>query len=344
MKFLFLIILLSLPVAAQTPAPRPAPPSPPAPVSPPAAEDFALERRANADPAVVVTLCLASGDVVVRGWDRKEVRARAAEGGALALETDGAQPSRRVDVMVNEGQEAELHPGDCGLASGLELSVPRGATVNLRVHEGDVEVSDVAELRVNNLSGDVDARGIARAVEAASMSGDISLADSKGRVRLRTVSGSVEAVNVAPLAAGDAFEASSTSGDVALADVGHARVNGSTISGSVRVSGALARGGVYEFKTISGDVTLAVPADASFRLNAKVVLSGEIVTDFPVRATSVSPNGEGPPAAPAPPRPRHGRPAHAEEPQATRLVGTVGTGDAAVTLSSFSGTLHLKRQ
>jgi len=340
MKFLPLIILLSAaaPVAArQTPAPQPAP-------------QPGVERRAEADAAVNVSLCLSTGVIVVRGWERGEVRARAAGAGSLALETDGGQqPARRVQVLVGDDESASPRPRDCGAAGSVELSVPRGASVNVRVQDGDVVASDVAELRVNSLSGDVDARAVGRSADLSTMSGDISLSDSKGRARLRAVSGSVEATNVAPLAAGDEFEASSTSGEVTLEGVSHARVDGSAISGSVRVAGPLAPGGAYEFKTISGDVTLALPAGASFRLNAKVVLSGEIVTDFPVRAASLSPDGEGPPAPPAPPRPptggpRPGRPVHVETPQGTTLVGTVGTGDAAVSLSSFSGTIHLKRQ
>lgn len=345
MKFLSTLILLLLalaPAAAQGPRPAPAPPVPRA------AEDFALERRVAAAPGVIVSLCLASGDVVVRGWERDEVRARTSEGGALALQTDGGQPARRVEVMADEESEGGPRPGDCGVTNGLELAVPRGATVNLRVQEGDVEVWGVAELTVNNLSGDVDVRGVSRAADVTTMSGDISVAESKGRARLRAVSGSVEALNVAPVAEGDTFEASSTSGDVELDGVRHARVNGSAISGSVRMSGALARGGTYDFKTISGDVTLTLPADSSFSLNAKVVLSGQIVTDFSVRTASTSSSGEDTPSPPSPPdppaRPKHGKRDHPDEPQPTRLVGTVGAGDAAISLSSFSGTLHLKRQ
>jgi DUF4097 and DUF4098 domain-containing protein YvlB len=358
MKFSTLIILLLLacaPAAARQrdPAPRPIPlPGSPAPAPPaPPDEDFVLERRTAADPGVSVSLCLAAGDVVVRGWDRAEVRARGASGGSLVLQTDSGQPARRVEVLVGEGEGARVRPGECGLMSGLELSVPRGASVNLRVHEGDVAVSDVAELTVNNMSGDVEVRGIARGVEVMTMSGDVSLSDSKGRARLRAVSGSVQASNVTPLTEGDTFEASSTSGDVELDGVRHARVSGSTISGNVSMTGALERGGTYEFKSISGDVTLALPADSSFRLNAKVVLSGEIVTDFPVRASSLT-SAEGgpppPPTLPTPPatpgRPRPGPRVHVPPPQPTHLVGTVGTGDAALDLSSFSGTLHLKRQ
>ena len=36
----------------------------------PAAEDFALERRSEAESKAVVSLCLTSGDVIVRGWER----------------------------------------------------------------------------------------------------------------------------------------------------------------------------------------------------------------------------------------------------------------------------------
>jgi DUF4097 and DUF4098 domain-containing protein YvlB len=301
---------------------------------------------------VAVSLCLAAGDVVVRGWDRAEVRARAAEGGSLALQTDSAQPALRVEVLVSEGEGARVRPGECGLTSGLELSVPRGASVKLRVHDGDVSVSDVAELTVNNMSGDVEVRGIARSADVMTMSGDVSLGDSKGRARVRAVSGSVSAVNVTPADSGDTFEASSTSGDVELDNIHHSRVSGSTISGSVRMTGPLARGGTYEFKSISGDVTLAMPADSSFRLNAKVVLSGEIITDFPVRATTITSAEDDPPPTPTPPpapptppgRPRPGRIPAPPPPRPTHLVGTVGAGDATVDLSSFSGTLHLKRQ
>lgn len=356
MKFATVIILLllaSAPAAAQPgrgPAPRPAP----------AAGD-ALERSTPADASVVVSLCLASGDVVVRGWDRAEVRASAGSGGGLELRTDRGQPARRVEVLVSQGEDVPAQPGECGVTDGLELNVPRGAAVSLRVQEGDVAVSDVAELTVNNMSGDVEVRGIARGVEVRTMSGDVSLSDSKGRVRLRVVSGSVLASNVAPLSPTDVFDASSTSGDVELEGVRHSRVSGATISGGVRMTGPLAPGGTYEFKSVSGDVTLALPSDSSFRLDAKVVMSGEIITDFPVRASSLTPEDEAdpptPPASPAPPAPpagQHGRPrpgprvnVPAPPPphmRPTRLVGTVGAGDAAVDLSSFSGTLHLKKQ
>ncbi|HVF57283.1 MAG TPA: DUF4097 family beta strand repeat-containing protein [Pyrinomonadaceae bacterium] len=335
---LTLLATLSTGAGAQTSPPQL--PTPPQPTAPPEhndeqkalghdAEEHAVERTAAAETDVAVTLCLASGSVVVRGWDRREVRARSTEAEKIEL-TGGAagQAAKRVEVLVSNDEQAELSSGDCGGTGSIELDVPRGATVNLQLREGDVEISDVAEARVESLNGDVDAQRVSKGVEISCMSGDISLLDSSGRARLRSISGSVEATNVRTVEAGDDFSAVSTSGDVTLERIAHSQVKGATISGRVSMSGPLARGGSYEFKTTSGDVILELPANSSFNINARVVASGEIVTDFPVKMN----------AAPA------ATPPNVKEAHQTRLSGTVGAGDADITLTTFSGTVHLKKQ
>jgi hypothetical protein len=320
-----------------------------------AGEDSAIERRANAEKSVLVSLCVASGDVVVRGWDRTEVLARASDAGSLRLLTPNVQPAPRVEVLVSAGKDAELSSG-CGSTSTLELTVPRGATVNVEARSGHVEIADVADVRVRAVSGDVDVRRVSKAVEVSCISGDISLSDSSGPVRLDATSGSVEARNVRASASGDGFEAKTVSGDVTLEGVTHAQVTGATVSGSVLYAGTLSRGGDYDFKTFSGDVTLELPANSSFSLHAKVVISGDIITDFPVK-TSAGPSSSpspGPPPNPpvgpsgmSPPPPdwkKAGRNKPPKGPPGTRLDGTVGTGDAVVNLSSFSGSLYLRRR
>src|SRR5215204_612529 len=125
----------------------------------PAAEDFALERRAEAEPKAIVSLCITSGDVIVRGWDRGEVRARIEDSGTLRLLTPGnVRPAPRVEVLISEDKDAGLGSGDCGSNERVELMVPRGATVEVESRSGHVEVSDVAAARVKVLSGDVNVR------------------------------------------------------------------------------------------------------------------------------------------------------------------------------------------
>lgn len=362
MKFSLLTILFALALALAPRAAAQQRPSPP--TGGPAAGEFALERRTEAEARAVVSLCVNTGDVIVRGWDRNEVRARAEGEGTLRLLTPNVRPAPRVEVLVSEERDAELSAGHCGTNETIELTVPRGATVEVESRTGHVEVSDVAEARVKVLSGDVDVRRVSRAVEVSCLSGDVSVADTTGPVRVDSVSGDVEARNVRTATAGDNFEAKSVSGDVTIESVGHGHVSGSAVSGQILYTGALARGGSYDFRTISGDVTLELPADASFNLHAKIVVSGEIVTDFPVKTgtstsaggsasasagTSVGGPGAMPPHPPTPPAP----PVHVKkvprvkvhrEQESARLDGTVGNGDAVVNLSSFSGSLHLRKR
>lgn len=346
----------------------------------PAAEDFTLERRAEAEPKAVVSLCMASGDLIVRGWDRGEVRARIQDAGALRLLTPNVRPAPRVEVLISEDREAELGSGDCGSNERVELMVPRGATVDVESRSGHIEVADVAAARIKVLSGDVSVRRVSQSVEVSCLSGDVSIEDSSGPVRITTVSGDVEARNVRRVAAGDDFDVRSTSGDVTIEDVAHGQVSGALVSGQLLYTGTLARGGSYDFRTISGDVTLELPADASFNLHARIVVSGEIDTDFPVKTApgGAAPSGvttSGMPATPATPEtpatpvpgPTHGpvvvvtppqtpgrvKPGkvklpkeskESKEPTSARLDGTVGGGDAVVNLSSFSGSLHLRKR
>lgn len=332
-------------------------------------EDFGLERRANAEPTVIVSLCLESGDIIVRGWDRNEVRARTENAGSMRLLTPNVQPAPRVEILVNEDKDAELGSGDCGSTSRLELMVPRGATVSLQLQDGHIEIADIAEARVKSLSGDVNVRRVSKSVDVSCLSGDITLTDSSGQARLSTMSGSIEARNLRTITRSDDFEAKSTSGDVTLEDVAHAQVNGSTVSGNVIYEGGLARGGIYDLRTTSGDVAMELPSDASFTVHAKVVVSGDIITDFPVKtAASVSTSSSSDSQASAPNAPtnapevivvtppippdwqKQGKnkppkaPRISKVPTETRLDGVVGTGDAVVTLSSFSGSVHLRKR
>ena len=365
MKFSLLTLLFAL---ALGPAPRAAAQQRHEPAKEgPAAQGFPVERRTEVEPRASVSLCVNEGDVVVRGWDRNEVRARIEDEGALRLLTPGSvHPAPRVEVLVSDGREEEPGAGHCGSNQMVELTVPRGATVEVEARTGHVEVADVAEARVKVLSGDVDVRRVSRAVEVSCLSGDVSVSDSTGPVRVESVSGDVEARNLRTSSAGDDFEAKSTSGDLTIEGVGHGRVTGSAVSGQILYTGALARGGSYDFRTISGDVTMELPSNSSFNLHAKVVISGEIVTDFPVKtvasasasATS-SAAAEVPAVPPVPPVPpgvevRLPPPPPSQkkgpkvkvprEHESARLDGTVGNGDAVVNLSSFSGTLHLRKR
>ncbi len=291
-------------------------------------ENQSAERTQATDPAVIVTMCVASGNVTVRGWNRREVRAASANAADILLqhstEKSASSPATRLEVTVidsiNGGRGRASN--SCSAYSDVVLDVPRGASLELKTVSGDIRLEDVAEARVQTVSGTLRARRIGKGIEAISVSGNMYLEDSSGAARLRSVSGAIEARGLTASATGDDLDINSTSGSISLERIGQTRVEVSTVSGRINMAGALARGGRYRFKTLSGNIDLLLQHDASFQFNARVSRGGDILFDnLPFNFTSD------------------------DSRSASRSVnGFFGAGDATLTLSSFSGTLRLRRQ
>lgn len=285
-----------------------------------------MERTIAASQNVIVTLCMASGDVQVHGWDRSEIKVVATSVRQLELQGGGANPAQRVEVVLSNAPKVSPNEPlvcDCRGVSDMEINVPRGATVEIKTRSGDIEISQVAEARIDNTSGDITLSNVTRAVEANTISGDVSLSDSSGRIRLRSISGDVEASNVNPVGASDDFNAHSTSGDISLDNVAQARLTANTTSGMVTLTGRLAQRGSYDLNSFSGDVVLNIPPDSSFRLNARSQ-QGSINTDFAIKSASDEDSQN--------------------LPEGRRLTGTVGTGDASLTITTFNGTVRLQKR
>lgn len=272
-------------------------------------------------PDVDVTLCVASGHVAVRGWGRDEVRAVSSSAARVELRPEvGSDSAARLKVLVHETGEAAAGRGEeCRVFGNVELRVPRGATVRLKTRSGNVTVEESGAAYVETVSGDVDLRRIAGAVEAASISGHIFVEGCGGAVRLRSSSGNVKATDARAGKATDELTAKSMSGEVALERVDYSRVEATSVSGNLRLSAPLAAAGRYELKSTLGDVTLTLPGDLSFSVEATVSRRGEIVSDFPLEGG-------------------------ASRPAFRRLGGTYGGGGMTLKVSSFSGTVRLLRR
>lgn len=285
----------------------------------------------SARPDATVILCAHAGDIVVRGSERSEVRATVSAPSTVRLRptragADAAAGASSVEVLASDDGESF----SCHFSGNLTVEVPRGSFVQIKTIEGRVSVSGVAGVRVETVSGDVDLQNVARTAEVSSANGQLSLRKAAGRVRLHTISGSIHAADAAPAETGDEFFAKTTSGSITLAQVSHARVEAATTSGQVKFTGALAPSGVYNLRSYSGGVAMTLPADSSFRLNAKVSHGGEIDTDFQVRVTQEA----------------AGENILGGSESTLRLNGLAGRGDrptASVTLTVFSGSIVLRK-
>jgi hypothetical protein len=311
-----------------------------------------IERVVAADPTVAVSVCLISGDIKVHGWDRNEVRARSNDVEAIEFRRQAgareSDPSKEITVLLSDMRPHRLGP--CSANADIELDVPRGATVRLQTRDGSIQVVDVTAVTANAQSGDLDFAGIKRSVEAATIGGNISLRDSNGPTTLHSVGGSIEARGVRPVAAEDTFEAATVGGDITLEKIGSKKVKVRTVGGSLSLSGALAAGALYEFKTFSGDISFSLPLDSSFRLDATLSQGGELVTEFPLKMIAESKEPSSQSSRRSGP---HTKGDLTIDPDVLikgsnhglqRISGVYGTGDALITASSFSGSINLRKK
>ena len=324
------------------------------------------------DPQAIVTLCVASGTLKVRGWEKNEIHVRSLDAVQIEFKRidrvkDTTKPAARVDVIVLDRSTAANPRLDCQAVASVEMDVPAGAVVQVQTRDGDITIAGVAGAYAGSQNGDIAIDHVTKLVEAGSVGGSIFLKDSSGRVNLSSAGGVVEVINVSPTMDEDTFEVGTVSGDIQLNRVSNANVTAKTVNGTVTMMGPLAKSGSYSFTNMTGDLVLGMPHDASFRLNAKVSERHDIVSDFSLKYLSEA--TPAPPAKPRTPAPE-GTPKSPEakgkvlpgtgpvvapivvgkpgvvvgRPYVSRRVNAIcGTGDATISIASFGGTVRLKK-
>jgi hypothetical protein len=334
-----------------------------------------IERSIVVSPQLTVTLCVASGKLTVRGWDKNELRVRSADAGQIELRRldktkDPSIPASRIDVMVLDSTSKISAKVDCQALADVEMEVPVGATVQVQTRDGDISITGVSAAYAGSQNGNIEIARATKLVEAGSIGGSISLRDSSGRVNLSSAGGIVEVANVKASSSEDIFEVGTVSGDIQLQHVSNPKVMAKTVNGNVTLTGPLARSGHYAFTNMTGDVILALPHDASFQLNAKVSEKRDIVSDFQLKYFSEVPPpppaarpGATPATAPKTPAPAKTPVAKGQPPQKTgpiispveidkpivvpyvlrRITAVCGSGDATISVASFGGTVRLKK-
>lgn len=208
-------------------------------------------------PRVVMTRV--KGDLTVRSWDQR----------AVQVETDG-----RVGGIQQEGDALMIM--DC--TSDLELMVPVDASIKVSVVNGDVEISGVWLIELENASSDVVLKDIA---------GDAALEHAGEAVTLTNIGGDLSVTNAPTLRVHR-----KVGGDTELVDVGQAELE--SIGGDCDVQDAMTVvigtiGGDLNAHTISttlrcgtigGDCEVQGSADA-------IVTVGNIGGDLDISSASV---------------------------------------------------------
>jgi hypothetical protein len=178
------------------------------------------------------------------------------------------------------------------ISISYDVAVPALTNVNAKTGSGGVDIGDLrGSVETHSGSGGITVGQIAGPVVASTGSGGIRVAGA-GSLNARSGSGSIKAtavagattarsgsggVHITQVAKGD-LDVSSSSGEVVITGVdGAARVSAS--SGGIVVEGRPT--GPWSIHASSGGVTLRIPSDAAFDLDAHVS-SGRIESTHPI--------------------------------------------------------------
>ncbi len=266
-----------------------------------------------------------SGDVAVKTWDKAEVRiealkvsessseAKARENcGLVTIEITREAGVLRIDTKYP--QMKKFWGGDSiNVSVDYKLWIPSGAAVEVKSVSGDVELEALGgAVKTRVVSGSIVLRKAASGADLNTVSGDITVEGVTGNVYLKTVSGNVEAAGIK-----GSIEAESVSGGIEMREVsGASGINAKTVSGNVDYQGGLEAKGRYSLKSHSGDVRMSLPAAAAFSFDAET-FSGVVDSDFKIEVSGkISPR---------------------------EVHGTINGGGAEVRLSTFSGSIDLKK-
>lgn len=155
--------------------------------------------------------------------------------------------------------------------------------------------------------------GLSSGASVKGVSGEITLDGVTGQVQADTISGALEGRDV-----DGAVRFKSVSGDLTLADGCLTLLEADNVNGQIAADVSLAAAGAMRISTISGDVTLRLPADSDtgVRLHST---AGNVRSEFDSLRPTISPGSHS-------------------------VSGNVGGGSGRVSVNSVSGDVTLLRR
>jgi len=260
---------------------------------------FAFDKSGGVD------LGLVSGDIVVTGWTRNDVKVFASiEIGYFEYSASSSRVQIRAKSRRNRMGE-----------SRIEVSVPIGTEVRASSVSGDVAVRGTAgRVSASTVSGEVEVRDATDAVEFSAVSGDLRGEKLRGRIRSHTVSGDLRLDDVV----GD-LRAKSVSGTLTLRGALD-NLEFESMSGDFEFRGDFRGTGSFEVNTHSGDLRLTLPENLAANLELKT-FSGDMRTEFPL---TLQPGAQ------------VGR-------RTREMRTTINGGGARVRLGTFSGDITIQK-
>jgi DUF4097 and DUF4098 domain-containing protein YvlB len=276
----------------------------------PAWADTQISELADAHPKGDVEISNVSGDVIVTGWDREQIEVTGTLG----------RGSERLE-FVSEGRHTLIKvviPRRSHNVSGsdLEIRVPEHSRVSVTGVSSDITVRKVkGALRIQSVSGEIDAEVFEEDVEAKTVSGGFEITghDHPALLALTTVSGDGSVRNIR-----GELVVHSVTGDLDISGSELERARLGTTNGDIEIRTALGEGARFDMEAVNGDLRL----DIIGKINAEFdieTFNGSIDSSFGPEATRISKYTPG-----------------------KELRFTHGDGDARVRIKTLNGSIDLR--
>jgi len=290
-----------------------------------------------------VSLNNISGSIEVKSWNKGEVKIDALKTSKASSLSEAKENAAEVKIVVQkDGDTLRIkteYPKRRGfrrkkssVSVHYNLWVPSkasvridsisgsvgmeniGGDVKLDVTSGNVDLKDIGgEVKVKVTSGNVYVKKAAKGVDCENISGKLKLQDIGGDAYLKTVSGKIEVKRIK-----GSIEAETTSGGIEMREVTGAKtVKGKVLSGSIVYDGDIDPNGRYTFHSFSGSIRMLIPSGSGFELEAKT-FSGRIESDFDITMSGKL--------------------------SKKAISGVVNKGGAYMKLSTFSGSIYLRKR
>lgn len=249
-----------------------------------------------------------AGDVVVRSWERDQVRVQATHGEREKLDIQTADMTLRIRGRAARGPSSLID---------YQITVPRWMPVNLSgtYLESTIE-GTTAEVTVETVHGNVRVVGGSGAISVRSVEGTITVEKATGKVQATTVNEGIRLTNVS----GD-MTAETTNGDIVIENAQTTSLEASTVNGDVTFNGSIRDGGAYRLTTHGGDIRVGLGGAPNATVFVRT-FQGDFGADFPIQL----PEGQSA---------RSG---------SKRFNFTLGTGSARIELQSFNGDIVVARK
>jgi DUF4097 and DUF4098 domain-containing protein YvlB len=266
-----------------------------------------VDQRRDVDGDARIYISNIAGEVIVTGWDKKEVRIVGTLGeGTKRLDIEGDK--KRLDIEVIMKKRFRNSKG-----SYLEISVPNGCQLTVETVSADIEVVGLDRtIDLETVSGEIKAALKCQILECESVSGDVDLDVDTAELVVETVSGDIELNKLKC----QELEVETVSGDIWVKTENLRRIEMGTVSGDLLFFGNIIDSGDFEAHSGNIEITFNGTPDAEFSVGT---FSGDIDSDFGPRSGKR--------------KSRHSR--------GQEVHFTSGDGKGDIEIETFSGDVHL---